>query len=200
MIPYSQTTLKYLRDELGIRVESRAFIPDLPPLAAPGWLNEYLAVNVLSPAINRSEKAVSEMLIAPVLTAVKQHHANKIALFSGEALTGEDAYGVCDFIIASNPNAYLPEPPIMVLVEAKKQDLYGAIPQCIAEMRAAQHVNEQAGKPTAAMYGCVTTGIQWLFIRLIGHDATVDPIVYLYPNLPQVLAVFHWIIEQFAAA
>lgn len=197
MLTYSQVTFENLRDELGITVERRAFLPALTPLALPGWLKEYLAVNQLSPALAKSEKAVSEMLIAPVLSAVKQYNADKISLFSGEALAGHNSLGVCDFIIAANPNAYLPEPPIMVLVEAKKQDLYGGIPQCIAEMQAAQHVNEQAGRPAAAMYGCVTIGSEWLFLQLLGQKALTEPTVLYYPQLELVLGAFQWIITQF---
>ena len=41
----------------------------------------------------KSEKAVSEMLIAPVLSVVKENNADKIALFSGESLnTGPNSY------------------------------------------------------------------------------------------------------------
>jgi len=200
MLPYSQATLQQLRQDFGIRVETRSFLPPLIPLALPGWLNEYLAVNELTPAFTRSEKAISELLIAPVLTAVKQYHADKISLFSGEALTGTDVFGICDFIIASNPNAYLPEPPIMVLVEAKKQDLYGAIPQCIAEMRAAQQVNAQAGYSPEAIYGCVTIGSEWLFLQLKDTQAFTHPHVFYYPQLDEVLAVFRWIIAQFIPA
>lgn len=68
------------------------------------------------------------MLIAPVLSAVKAYNADRIALFSGEALSAGDLSGVCDFIISANPKAFLPESSITVLVEAKKQDLYGGIP------------------------------------------------------------------------
>lgn len=198
MLVYSQVTLQDLRDRFGIQVENESFLPQIVPLALPDWLIKYLAVNQLSPALAKSEKAISEMLIAPVLSAVKEYNADKISLFSGEPLTmtGELS-GVCDFIIAANPKAYLPEPPIMVLVEAKKQDLYGGIPQCIAEMLVARHVNERAGIQNDAVYGCVTTGSEWLFLKLSGARAVTDPTVLYYPDLNRVLGVFQWVIGQF---
>lgn len=117
MLVYSQTTFQDLRDRFGLKVETESFLPAVTPLTLPDWLSQYLAVNQLSPALAKSEKAVSEMLIAPVLSAVKAYNADTIALFSGEPLTmpGELS-GICDFIIAANPKAYLPEPPIIVLV------------------------------------------------------------------------------------
>lgn len=205
MLVYSHTecrpvTFRDLRDRFGIQVETEPFLPEITPLALPDWLSKYLAVNQLSPALAKSEKAVSEMLIAPVLSAVKEYNVGKIALFSGEplAMTGELS-GVCDFIIAANPKAYLPEPPIIVLVEAKRQDLYGGIPQCIAEMLAARSVNDQAGVQYDAVFGCVTTGSEWLFLKLSGSRAITDPVVFYYPELNRVLGVFQWIIDQFSA-
>lgn len=146
----------------------------------------------------KSEKAVSEMLIAPVLSVVKENNADKIALFSGESLTmpGELS-GICDFIIAANPKAFLPEPPIIVLVEAKRQDLYSGIPQCVSEMLAAQSINERAGIPYKSVYGYVTTGNEWLFMQLTGNRAITDLTVLYYPQLDRVLGVFQWIIGQF---
>lgn len=198
MLVYSQVTFQDLRDRFGIRVETEPFLPKITPLALPDWLIKYLAVNQLSPALAKSEKAVSEMLIAPVLSAVKEYNIGKIALFSGEPLTmTSELSGVCDFILAANPNAYLPEPPIMVLVEAKRQDLYGGIPQCIAEMLAARSVNNRAGIQYEAIFGCVTTGNEWLFLKLSGSRATTDPTIFYYPELDRVLGVFQWIISQF---
>ena len=198
MLVYSQITFPDLRDRFGIQVETEPFLPQITPLALPDWLNKYLAVNQLSPALAKSEKAVSEMLIAPVLSAVKEYNADTISLFSGEPLTmtGELS-GICDFIIASNPKAYLPEPPIMVLVEAKRQDLYGGIPQCVAEMLSARNVNERAGIHYNAVFGCVTTGNEWLFLKLSGSRAVTNPTIFYYPELDRVLGVFQWIIDQF---
>ena len=198
MLVYSQITFQELRDRFGVVVENEAFLPATTPLSLPDWLRHYLTINQLSPAMAKSEKAVSEMLIAPVLSAVKENNADKIALFSGESLTmpGELS-GICDFIIAANPKAFLPEPPIMVLVEAKRHDLYSGIPQCVGEMLAARSVNERAGIPYDAVYGCVTTGNEWLFMQLKGNRAVTDPTILYYPELNRVLGVFQWIIGQF---
>lgn len=198
MLIYSQITFQELRQRFGITVENESFLPPVAPVALPDWLRAYLAINQLSPALAKSEKAVSEMLIAPVLSAVKENNLDKIALFSGEALTlpGELS-GICDFIIAANPKAFLPEPPIMVLVEAKRQDLYSGIPQCVGEMLAARSTNERVNIDFDAVYGCVTTGNEWLFLRLNGNRAITDPTILYYPELEKVLGVFQWIISQF---
>ncbi len=197
MLSYSQVTFEILRDELKIKLRQQAFLPEnLPDYALPGWLTTYRDIASASATVGKSEKAISEALIAPVLYALWQANADKISVFSGEPLYASDLGGVCDFIIAARPNAYLPDPPIVVLVEAKKQDLLNGIPQCIAEMRTAQLLNDQAGRP-GPVYGCVTIGTEWLFIRLENDQAITHPTVYFSPQLTQVMAVFQWMVDQF---
>ncbi|MGI4872733.1 MAG: hypothetical protein ACRYFX_16355 [Janthinobacterium lividum] len=197
MPSYSQVTFDYLQEELKLTVIQQAFLPDeVPNVELPAWLLGYLRVNQAAPAVTKSEKAMSEMVIAPVLSVVKEANADKIALFSGEPLYHEDLGGVCDFILAANPKSFTPEPPIMVLVEAKKQDILGGIPQCIAEMRTAQHLNVRKGRPDL-VYGCVTTGTAWQFIRLEGTTAEVDPQALFNSNLKRVVGTLQWIVDQF---
>ena len=197
MLTYSQVTFRDLRDRFGIRVEAGTFLPAVEPLPLPGWLVEYLRINELTPATTRSEKAISETIIAPVLAAIKSHYNGQLGIFSGEPLSGAGLVGICDFIITTNPRAYLPEPPIMVLVEAKRQDLLTGIPQCVAEMLAAREVNREAGLDHAATYGCVTTGTEWQFLRLTDELAITDSSVLYFDDLERVLASFAWIINQF---
>ena len=197
MLTYSQVTFEILRDELKINLQQQPFIPDdLPTRPLPEWLTAYRQVSAASATVGKSEKAISEALIAPVLYALSQANADRISVFSGEPLYTTDLGGVCDFIIAARPHAYLPDPPIVILVEAKKLDLLNGIPQCIAEMHTAQRLNQQAGR-SGAVFGCVTIGTEWLFIRLENDRAHTHPTVYFSSQLPQVLAVFQWMIDQF---
>ena len=52
--------------------------------------------------------------------------------------------------------------------------MVAGIPQCLAEMVAARRFNECAGTPLGAVYGIVTTGILWRFLKLEGTTARVD--------------------------
>ena len=53
-----------------------------------------------------------------------------------------------------------------MLVEAKNENLKVGFPQCIAEMVAAQQFNQQKGNPVESVYGVVTIGTTWRFLRL----------------------------------
>lgn len=200
MLTYSQVTFKDLKEQFGIRVEGEPFLPVIAALPLPRWLQEYLSLNPLTPAVTKSEKAISEVVIAPVLFAVRGYCGGRIGIFSGEPLSGAGMVGICDFIITTNPRAYLPEPPIMVLVEAKRQDLLSGIPQCVAEMLAARDINRLAGLDHPYTYGCVTTGTEWQFLRLSDDLAITDPGILYFRDLEQVLGTFVWIINQFPSA
>ena len=87
MLIYSQLAFQERRQRFGITVENESFLPAVIPIGLPDWLRSYVAINQLSPALAKSEKAVSEMLIAPVLSAVKENNLDPISLCFGEALT-----------------------------------------------------------------------------------------------------------------
>ncbi len=103
------------------------------------------------------------MLITPILSAIKSNNLGQISLFSGEPMTDGEITRICDFIIAANPKAYLPEPPILVLIKAKKQDIYAGIPQCVAEMLVAQRINKKAGVKSDVIFGCVKRELSGFF-------------------------------------
>ena len=138
----------------------------------------------------RTEKSISEALIAPILMAVEEKYRDKITIFSGEPLITEDLSGVCDFLITKVPIAISPRESYFVLVEAKRQDLFSGIPQCVAEMYAAQMLNENDD----TVYGCVSIGVQWIFIKLEGKIATTDPTIFTITEVDKILGVFGWIV------
>ena len=194
---FSQVSFLELEQVYQVEVKAQAFVPAVSAVQPPTWLTAYLAVNATSAAQTRSEKAISEDLIAPILRAVQVAHAAEVGLFSGEPLSDGELSGVCDFVLTGSPDAYLLKAPLLVVVEAKKQELSSGIAQCVAEMIAARRLNERAGLAFTAMYGCVTTGNQWQFLRLRDHLALADPRVFYLSELGLVLGAFEWIIGQF---
>ena len=134
-----------------------------------------LAVNV------NTEKARSELVIAPVLIEFKLLHHDRVSLFSGIEFTVDEAAGLkgrCDYILAHGPEQLALTAPVCVLVEAKNENIVGGIPQCLAEMVAARRFNLQKQSPDWAVHGIVTTGMLWRFLRLDGSNASVDAVEY----------------------
>lgn len=81
-----------------------------------------------------------------------------------------------------------------MVVEAKKVDLNSGLGQCLAEMVAAQQFNQSEVNP---IYGCVTTGTAWKFLKLEGTTASVDMMEYPIPPVDFVLGVLVWMIRKF---
>jgi hypothetical protein len=85
-----------------------------------------------------------------------------------------------------------------MLVEAKKHDIEAGLGQCVAEMVAAQLYNERSGNGISAMCGCVTTGENWQFLRLVGTTVTIDQRKFYIDNVGGILAAFQASIRQTA--
>ena len=62
---------------------------------------------------------------------------------------------------------------MFTVVEAKKGDIESGFPQCIAQMIAAEMFNLKDGTVLSAIYGAVTTGDVWRFLKLSGGGATL---------------------------
>ena len=190
MKSFSQITQTELENEFGISIVGGRFLPEVEPWIIPSWLEHTLAYRRNSFATMRTEKSISEALIAPILMAVEEKYRDKITIFSGEPLITEELSGVCDFLITKVPIAISPRESYFVLVEAKRQDLFSGIPQCVAEMYAAQILNENDD----TVYGCVSIGVQWIFIKLEGKVATTDPTIFTITEVDKILGVFGWIV------
>jgi predicted type IV restriction endonuclease len=190
MKTFSQISSADLEQSFGINIIQRKFISTINSIQVPFWLEHIIENQKGNLAMLRNEKAISEVIIAPVLMAVQQLFADKITVFSGEPMVTEELSGICDFLITKDPQAYEPKGGYFILVEAKKNDLLSGISQCVAEMYAAQILN----KTTDTVYGCVSTGFEWLFIKLENRTATMHPDIFTITEIHRILGVFEWII------
>ena len=82
--------------------------------------------------------------------------------------------------------------PAVVLVATKTQDLKQALGECVAEMVAAQRFNEQKRLSISTIYGVVTSGTVWRFLKLEQQVITVDLTNYSLPPVEQVLSFLVW--------
>lgn len=149
----------------------------------------------------QSEKAKSELLISPVINEVRLNNSKKMTFFSGYQFNVDEKRGLkgfCDFLICAKYNAVFIESPLLAVVEAKhNQDLLDAVPQCIAEMYAAQLFNEQNKFAHKTIFGVITNGYEWLFLKLEAALVCLDIERYMLKDLPQLLGVWQLIINDF---
>ncbi len=192
-MPYSDFTIAELKRRFQLTIgESADLFGGEAEADLPVGLAETLA-RYLPLAMNvNTEKARSELVISPVLVEFKLMHRDRISLFSGIDFNVDEAVGLkgrCDFILARSPEQLALDSPVCVLVEAKNEDIVAGIPQCLAEMVAAQRFNERAGTPLAAIYGAVTTGMIWRFLKLEGTSARVDAVEYPIQNPRKIFGI-----------
>lgn len=179
---YSEFTLIDLKQRFGLTIdETRNLFARTPEVDLPQPLADALA-RYLPLAVNvNTEKARSELVIAPMLVEFKLLHRDRVSLFSGIEFVVDEAAGLkgwCDYILSRNPEQLALTAPVCVLVEAKNENIVAGIPQCLAEMVAAQKFNIQQQTPQPVVFGAVTTGVLWRFLKLETTSAFVDSVEY----------------------
>ncbi len=192
------TTLQKLNNELGIAHQRQKLFVKINPISPSEKLTQDIqeAQNYYSLI---TEKAKSEFLITPILREVKRTHINQISVFSGVNLDlpAQGLNGYCDFILSRIPDTIELIAPICCLVEAKNRTLEEGFAQCTAEMYAAILFNEQAQQPTPFMYGCVTNGYEWCFLKLANQIVQIDAKRFFLNELANILGIFQIIIDSY---
>jgi hypothetical protein len=197
---YSQfTTIAKVRDAFGLKIiEGRAFWGELPLVQPSTGLLDYLQETLPIVATSGSEKARSEGIIYPVLLEARRLLDRQVSLFSGEDFTVDESQGlngVCDFLMTRSTEVLEIEAPAIVIIEAKKTDLKSGFGQCIAEMVAAQRFNQAQGKPIETIYGIISNGLQWQFLKIEGTVVSIDLAVYALPPVDRVLGAIVWMLQ-----
>lgn len=139
-----------------------------------------------------TEKGRSELLVAPLLAEVWRRSDHRISLYSGMELNVDEAAGLngfCDFLLGRSPQLNYLEAPILAVVEAKKDSIPDGLGQCASAMVAVQRFNQKAGKPLDPVYGCVTTGTLWRFLRLSDKRLEIDLDEYPIAQAERILGV-----------
>jgi hypothetical protein len=179
---YSDFTIPELKKRFHLKVnEETNLFEDISEAELPDTLADILRRYLPLARNLNTEKARSELVIAPILTEFKLLYRDKISLFSGLEFNVDEALGLkgrCDYILSESPEQLVLTAPVCILVEAKNENIIAGIPQCLAEMVAALKFNENNDIPPGPVFGAVTTGMQWRFLRLEGKAANVDVMEY----------------------
>jgi len=141
-----------------------------------------------------SEASRCENVIYPLLLEASRHIVSDYSLWSHKSIVADATLsGTPDYIIASRSklgkNVF--GLPLVLVVEAKQNDFTEGWGQCLAELVAAQKLNEQPDYP---VYGIVTDGELWQFGKL--HEtqftqevtrSTIDDIEKVFGSLYAVI-------------
>jgi hypothetical protein len=130
------------------------------------YFREDLEFTMREGVVDNSEFAICENLIYPVLKEVWKRYYSGFVLWSHQSLT-YDQYlsGFPEYILAkrSSLGKVVFEQPYFLLVEAKQDNFENGWAQCLAEMIAAQRLNENSEQD---VFGIVSNGGVWQLGKL----------------------------------
>ncbi len=190
---YNQFSLSKVKKDFDLAVdETRNLFADVGAIAPSGFLQQVLEEYIPLATVINTEKARSELIIAPVMMEVRRQTGNRVSLFSGSAFDVDQERGLsgyCDFILSASREQIEITAPVVTVVEAKKEDIIGGVGQCIATMVAAQIFNERVGNEINTVYGVVTSGTNWRFLTLARAVVYVDLIEYYVNRVDKILGI-----------
>ena len=202
-MPYSSFTLGKVSRTFHLEtVRRQGVFAGIEPVEPSAHLTATLERNLPFALAMGTEKAKSEMVVAPVLVELCLHFDNRVSLFSGidfnvDATNG--LTGVCDFLVSLSSETFDLEAPVIALVKANadvKLGLAQCVAQCVAEMVAAQRFNAEAGNDIPCVYGAITSGTEWLFLKLEGQTLSIDMAVYQLVQCDRILGILASMVEQ----
>ena len=194
---YSDFTLALALEKLALTLRQEdSLFAETEPAVPSELLLAVLKDNVPTALAIHTEKARSELIVMPVLMEIRRR-AN-VGLFSGIEFNVDDSKGlcgICDFLLSQTQNSFFVEAPVLSVVEAKNDNIKSGLGQCIAEMVAARLFNERAEKGPSVIYGLVTTGSIWRFLRLDGPVVVLDSVEYYLDQLPKILGILLKVVQ-----
>lgn len=195
---YSDFTLKKVLSDFELRLfENNDLFVDVLNLEPSAFLTETLTENVPLALSISTEKARSELIIVNLFIELRKKYQHKISLFSGVKFdVDKNLNGFCDFLISLSSEQLFISSPIIAVVEAKNENIISGLGQCIAEMLAAQRFNIEDNQAISTIYGIVTTGNAWKFLKLTDHDVFIDAKEYYIDNPAKILGILAAMIEQ----
>ena len=188
---YGDFDLKKVKSQFGLEiVETEDLFSSVKEVEISDFLAEILKQNVPIALAIGTEKASSELIIINIFFEIKKQL--NISFFSGIDFTVDKDKGLngfCDFIISKSSEQLFLDTPIVIITEAQNEKIIGGLGQCVAEMIAAQLYNEKEGKTLPGVYGAVTTGHAWKFLKLEEMTVYIDIEDYYIKNPDKIISI-----------
>ncbi|NET48284.1 MAG: hypothetical protein F6K09_06070 [Merismopedia sp. SIO2A8] len=194
---YSSFTLSTVKSNFGITTnETEDLFANVAPAQPSELLQQVLKDQVPLAEVINTEKARSELIIMPILMEVRRQLQNRVAIFSGsnfEVDPDKGLEGRCDFILSGSPEQYYIASPVVAIAEAKNESIPSGLGQCAATMIAAALFNqknqESTFPPERPIYGVVTTGTIWKFLKLGEQTIFIDVQDYYIKEIDKILGI-----------
>ena len=187
-------TISEVQERFSIKYTAAHFIPINPVEPSPQLVDELAFIETYIDT-RVSEFAIRESLIFPVLKEIYRKYAEKFSLWSHRFIKYDDVLvGTPDYFVSkrSELGKTVLGKPLVLMAEAKKNDFDEGWAQCLAEMVAAQKLNDN----DLTIYGIVTDGQVWQFGKLERDIYTYNEKLFTLDGLAELLGALDYIYEK----
>jgi hypothetical protein len=187
-------TIEQVQTKFQIAYDEASFITAQECEPSPSFLEEF-TFNQQYLALYSSEGSRTEAVIFPILREIYKAYSKDYELWIQKSMRyDDDLKGIPDYLIATRSplGKTVLTMPVLIVVEAKRSDFDEGWGQCLAELVAAQKLNENEALP---VYGIVTDGKRWEFGKLCHNQFTQNTHGYSVDLLAQLFGVLQQIFE-----
>ena len=196
----SFSSFKTLEDALNhfqIFYETQTIIADTFFLKVPTILVEEIEFTVTETAYNVSEAAICEAIIYPILKSLWRNFKETLFLWSHKSITKQSrntTTGIPDYVIAKKSplGKGVMDLPMLVMIEAKKDNFDEGWGQCVAQMHTVQNLN----KEEYIIYGIVSNGDSWEFGQLSGSVFTKNTFAISLGELQKLYNALYFVLQN----
>ena len=146
--------------------------------------------------IYTSESSRCENVIYPILREVYKSFVDRYTLWSHKSITYDTKLnGTPDYLFStkSELGKTVLGFPIIVVVEAEKNDFSEGWGQCLAESLAVQKLNKAEEIP---VYGIVTDGELWQFGKLVSDEFTKSKLRITITDLDKIFGTISFLLSS----
>ncbi len=189
-------SLAQVQQEYNIKYSEETFISYIDLKPSDNFRNEF-EFNLENIDVFTSEASRCENVIYPILREVYKSFVDKYTLWSHKPITYDHKLtGTPDYLIStkSELGKTILGLPLVVVVEAKQNNFIEGWGQCLAELIAAQKLNQNETQP---VYGIVTDGELWQLGRLVGDIFTKEKTRIAITDLDKLFGAIGFLLADF---
>jgi hypothetical protein len=188
-------SISQVLEEYGIKYKDAVFVVPTSMTPSVLFLDE-LRFNIENIDVYSSEGARTELIISPILREIYKKYVETLAFWVQKPLNADlTLAGVPDYIFGTKSPLGIKVlgTPLVLIVEAKKNDFEQGWGQCLAELVAAQKINGTTEKP---VYGIVTDGLLWRIGKLTEKVFTQDTGKYTTDDTAELFGAIDFVLAS----
>lgn len=188
-------TIAQVQEEYNIKYLEEDFIEITELKPSDSFIREF-EFSEKNMDIFTSESSRCENIIYPILREVYKSFVDKYTLWSHKSITYDAKLnGTPDYLFStkSELGKTVLGCPIVIIVEAKKNDFIEGWGQCLAELIAVQKINKTED---FSVYGIVTDGELWQFGTLVSDKFTKSKLRITITDLDKIFGTISFLLSK----